>query len=112
METNNNTQLSIVDELTSRLGDIKDSMKKEGVTTTAFNQLSLVAKSIQAKIDELLAKGGVLTQSDINDGYIVLQNAKREELENLSKKSNRRTLAYVIIGVVVLSTLFIITKKK
>jgi hypothetical protein len=112
MGTNNNTQLSIVDELTSKLTDIKDSMKKEGVTTTAFNQLSLSAKSIQAKIDELLAKGGVLTQSDINDGYIVLQNAKREELENLSKKANRRTLAYVIIGVVVLSTLFIITKKK
>lgn len=112
METNNNTQLSIVDELTSKLTDIKDSMKKEGVTTTAFNQLSLSAKSIQAKIDELLSKGGILTQSDINDGYIVLQNAKRSELENESKKANRKTLAYVMIGVVLITTLFIITKKK
>jgi hypothetical protein len=112
MEINKNPQLSIVDELTSKLTDIKDSMKREGVTTTAFNQLSISAKSIQAKIDDLLAKSGIISQSDVNDAYIVLQDAKRNELQQMSSQANKRTLKYIVVGVLVLTTLFIITKRK
>jgi ABC-type antimicrobial peptide transport system permease subunit len=112
METTTNNQLSIVDELKNKLGDIKDKIKEGGLSNTVFSELTSNAKLLQDKIDTLLNKVGALTQSDINDAYLVLQKAKRSELEALKNKDMKRINVYAIVGVALLIAVFLYKKNK
>ena len=90
-EITTNTQLSIVDELKNKLGDIKDKMKVGGVSGVIFEELSSSAKSLQDKLNNLLSKQGFFTQSEVNDAYSTLQDIKRKELELESNKAKKKT---------------------
>lgn len=105
-------QLSIVDQLKGVLTDIKDKINKGGVTTTVFGELSNNAKVIQDKLNEILQKKGVLTQSDINDAYVVLQEQQKKLLEQQSKKESSRLATYFVIGVLLIGGIYIYTKRK
>jgi hypothetical protein len=111
-ELSTNTQPSVIDEITSKLTDIKDKIKQSGITTTMFNELSSNAKILQGKLDELLQKKGLYTQSDINDAYDVLQEFKRKEMERESRKSINRAITYILIVGVVVGGLYLLSKRK
>jgi len=111
MPNQTNTQLSIIDELKLRLTDLKDSLKGN-VTQSIFSELSASAKSIQDKINELLAKEGFLTQSDINDAYTVLQNTKRNELKKQSTIDAIRIGAYIFVGIAIFVAFYMYNKKR
>ncbi len=112
MTNSTNTQLTIVDELRSQLTSVKDRIKEEGVSKVVFDELTSSAKLLQNKLDELLSKKGILTQSDINDAYEVIKKAKRDELDNINKKVKKKTLIYLGLGIVVVSLLVMYSKKK
>jgi hypothetical protein len=112
MTNSTNTQLSIVDELRSQLTSVKDRIKEEGVSKVVFDELTSSAKLLQNKLDELLAKGGVITQSDINDAYDVIKQAKRKELDNIDKKVRKKTIVYIGLGVLAIALLVMYGKKK
>ena len=112
MEETTNNQLSIVDELKNKLGDIKDKIKGGGLSNAVFSELTNNAKLLQDKIDTLLNKYGALTQSDINDAYIVLQKSKRSELEALNKKEMKNINVYVIVGIALLVGVYLYKKNK
>ena len=112
METTTNNQLSIVDELKNKLGDIKDKIKEGGLSNAVFTELTNNAKLLQDKIDTLVNKYGSLTQSDINDAYLVLQQAKRSELEALKNKDMKRIKFYAIVGIALLIGVYLYNKKK
>jgi hypothetical protein len=112
MEKTTNNQLSIVDELKNKLGDIKDKIKSGGLSNTVFSELTNNAKLLQDKIDSLLNKVGALTQSDINDAYLVLQKAKRSELEALKNKDMKRINVYAIVGIALLIGVYLYKKNK
>ena len=103
MPTNNQnsmvSQLEIVDKLKTELNTIKDKIKLGGLSNVAFDTLSQDAKKLQDKIDDILSKKGVLTQSDINDAYSTMQSVKRGELEDMSNKSKRKFYIYLGLGV-------------
>jgi uncharacterized protein YjbJ (UPF0337 family) len=111
VQTSTDQNLSIIDRLKSELGKIKDTIKDGKVTNETFEQLTGTAKILQGKLNELLGKKGVLTQSDVNDAYAVLEETKKRELEQLSKKSKRRTLLYVGLGLVGVSLIVMALKK-
>jgi len=104
-------QNSVVDQLVAQITDIKDRIKTKGLSQTAFEELTTSAKTLQTKLDELLSKKGLLTQSDINDAYALIQDEKRKELEAMNKKAMRKTLAYIGIGILVVGTLVYLRKK-
>jgi hypothetical protein len=112
METTTNNQLSIVDELKSKLGDIKDKIKQGGLSNTVFSELTTNAKLLQDKLDMLLNKFGAITQSDVNDAYLVLQQTKRSELEALKNKEMKRVGVYAIVGIALLVGFYLYKKKK
>jgi len=112
MELSTNNQPSIIDDITSKLTDIKDKIKASGITTTAFNELTNNAKLLQSKLDELLQKKGLYSQSDINDAYSVLQDYKRKELEMENKKSMNRTIVYAVVIGLAIFGLYRYAKKK
>jgi hypothetical protein len=60
----------------------------------------------------LLNKVGALTQSDINDAYLVLQKAKRSELEALKNKDMKRINVYAIVGIALLIGVYLYKKNK
>ncbi len=111
-QTTTNNQLSIVDELKNKLGDIKDRIKSGGLSNTVFVELTTNAKLLQEKLDSLLNKYGAITQSEINDAYIVLQNAKRSELQSLSKKDSNRFGVYLVVGIALLVGVYLYKKNK
>lgn len=112
METTTNNQLSIVDELKNKLGDIKDRIKQGGLSNTLFVELTNNAKLLQDKLDLLLNKFGAVTQSDVNDAYLVLQQAKRSELEALKNKDMQRISVYAVIGIALLVGVYLYKKNK
>jgi acetate kinase len=103
---------SIVEQLMSKLTDIKDKLKGGNIDAFVFENLSRNAKLIQDKVNDLLKKRGLYTQSDINDAYETLQSVERSELEKESKKAMKRLIIYSGIGVALVVGLIIILKKK
>jgi hypothetical protein len=112
MEIATNNQLTIVDELKNKIGDIKDRIKGEGVSNVVFNELTTQAKFLQDKLDGMLKKGGLFTQSDVNDAYEALRQVKRSELEIESKRAFKRLYIYVGVALLVGAGLFMYLKKK
>jgi len=104
-------ELSVIDELKSKLTEVKDKLKNEKVTSVVFNELSTNAKLLQKKLDELLGKKGLISQSDVNDAYTTLQEYKRREMEILSKKSQKTLLIYGVLGVLGIVVLVRLLKK-
>jgi len=93
-----NTQLSIVDELKSKLTDIKDKLKQSDSSSNSFDVLTNSAKMLQDKIDFFLKNKGLYTQSDINDAYSTMQEVKRNQLALDSKKAKRRAILYSVLA--------------
>jgi hypothetical protein len=103
---------SIIEQLMSKLTDIKDKLKGGNIDGVIFESLSKNAKLIQDKINDLIKKKGFYTQSDINDAYETLQSVERSELQKESKKAMKRLIIYGGIGVALIVGLIIILKKK
>jgi hypothetical protein len=108
----NETKPTIIEDLVSKLTDIKDKIKGGSIDALVFEKLSQNAKTIQDKLNELLGKKGFYTQSEINDAYATLQEIQRKELEAESKKAMKRLAIYSGIGVVVIVGLYLILKRK
>lgn len=109
MAESTNSQLSIVDKLKSKLSDIKDRLKEGNLTTSVFNDLSGSAKEIQDKLNEILAKNGVLTTGDIEDAYKLLQDKERNFLKNKMKSNTIKI--YVVLGLLIIGGGFYWYKK-
>ena len=103
---------SIVEQLLTKLTDIKDKLKSGKIDALVFENLSKNAKLIQDKVNDLVKKKGFYTQSDINDAYETLQSVERSELEKESKKSTKRLMIYSGIGVALIVGVYLILKKK
>jgi hypothetical protein len=109
MAESTNNQLSIVDKLKSKLSDLKDRIKEGNLTTSVFNELSGSAKEIQDKLNDILAKNGVLTSADIEDAYKLLQDKERSIFE---KKIRANTVKlYIVLSVVIIGGAFYFYKK-
>jgi hypothetical protein len=97
--------LTIVDEIRGKLTQVKDRLKNEDLSSVAFTEISANAKILQSKLDELLQKKGIYSQSDIDDAYKTLQEFKRNELATYSRKAKRN--AIIIGGLFVLGIVLI-----
>lgn len=104
--------LSVVNDIKSLLTEAKDKLKNEKLSSVVFTQVSNNAKILQNKLDELLNKKGLYTQSDINDAYITIQDYKRKQMELMSKSSKKRMIVYGAIGVLVIAILIKVLNKK
>ena len=106
------TQPSIIDELRAKLSDIKDKLKESNLTSVAFDELTSNAKLLQDKLNDLFQKKGFYTQSDLNDAYEVLKQAKRKELELMNKKANKTLIIYLSIFLGIGIGAYYLLKKK
>lgn len=112
MEKATNTQLSVIDELKMQINEIKDRIKQGELTDDVFSTLTVGAKVLQSKLDNLLRKGGVYTQSDVNDAYATMQEIKRKNLEIESLKSKYRLYIYLGVALALGVGIYIYVKNK
>jgi len=112
MEKATNTQLSVVDELKMQINEIKDRIKQGEFTDDVFSTLTVGAKVLQGKLDNLLRKGGIYTQSDVNDAYATMQEIKRKNLEIESLKSKYRLYIYLGVALALGVGIYIYVKNK
>ena len=102
---------SVVAEIQKKITDIKERIKEEGVSSAVFGELSNYAKTLQDKLDELLSKGGLLTQSDVNDAYKTLQDVQREELARMQRKSQGKLIRIFLVFSLVVIGAYALTKR-
>jgi hypothetical protein len=107
-----NTQLSIVDQLKNEINNIKDKIKGADISSAVFDTLGNSAKLLQGKLNDLLGKGGLYTQSDVNDAYLVLQEEKRKQLELESKKAKKKAYMYLGIGAFTIIGVILLLRQK
>jgi LPXTG-motif cell wall-anchored protein len=105
-------QLSIIDQLKAKLNELKDRIKGGNLAIDVYTEVASSAKLLQDKLNELLAKKGLLTQSDVNDAYSVIQDVKRSELESQSKKSSTKLLIYVGAAILIIGGVLLYKKRK
>ena len=105
-------QISVVDELKNELGRLKDKLKNSQIKQDVFDTVTASAKIIQNKLNELIGKAGGITQSDVDDAYETLKKTKQDEFDKIQKKSRRKILLYVGLGLVAGSLIYILAKKK
>ena len=112
MENATNTQLSIIDQLKGQINVIKDKIKSGELSTEVFDTLSSGAKLLQSKLDSLLQKGGLYTQSDVNDAYASMQEVQRKTLELEALKSKYRIYVYMGVALLIGVGIYLYAKKK
>jgi hypothetical protein len=112
MADTTNTQLSVVDELKLQINEIKDRIKQGELSNDVFSTLSVGAKVLQSKLDNLLNKKGLYTQSDVNDAYASMQEIKRKNLEIESIKSKYRLYIYLGVGLALGVGIYLYVKNK
>ena len=102
----------VLNQLRGRLNEIKDKIKQEGISNTLFDELTANAKQIQTKLDEALRKGGLLTQEDANEAFLILESQRKEELKKQYKKSTIRAAVIIVGTLLVVGGLFYYVKNK
>jgi hypothetical protein len=107
-----NSQLSVIDELKIQINDIKQKIKEGELSTDVFDTLSKGAKVLQNKLDTLLSKGGIYTQSDVNDAYATMQEVQKKTLELEALKSKYRLYIYVGVAFAIGLGIYLYVKKK
>jgi hypothetical protein len=103
----------IINELKNRLTEIKDKIKQGGLNNTVFDELTKNAKAIQSKLDDILRKGGLLSDKDKADAYKFLQEQEKQEMRKRYRKDLFKTVVKIaLIAGVFGGIIYYIKKKK
>lgn len=100
---------TIVTDIKSKLTDLKDKMKTEKLDSSVFTSISGYAKQLQDKLDALLQKKGIYTQSDLNDAQLLLSDIRRKEMELEGTRYANKSIMVgflAVLGIVALVIVF------
>lgn len=109
--TNTESQ-AVVKDLKLELEKVKNDISNRGITNVGLDFLNTKKDILQNKLNELLKKGGVITEEDYNDTYKIIRSKEENELKNLYKKANRRLVLFFGIAIATIVGIYLISKKK
>ena len=109
--TNTESQ-AVVKDLKLELEKVKNDIANRGITNVGLDFLNTKKDVLQNKLNELLKKGGVITEEDYNDTYKIIRSKEENELKNLYKKANRRLVLFFGIAIATIVGIYLISKKK
>lgn len=113
METLTTTEgQKVVQDLKLALDKVKSEIKSKGAVNVGVEFLEKKKDTLQEKLNDLLKKGGVITEEDYNDSYTLIRAKEEKELTDLYKKGNRRVLMVIGIAVLLSIGIYVITKRK
>lgn len=102
----------VLADLNKELEKLKTEIKNRGVLGGAVEVLQEKSDLIQKKLDELLKKGGLITEEDFNESYNLIRAKSQQELVDLRSKAQKNFYLYlggvIALGVVV----YLLIRKK
>ena len=66
---------------------------------------------LQAKLNSLLQKGGVVSAQDKSDTYELIRQAKEQSVADLYKKDKNRLVISIVIGAIAIYGIYYAIKK-
>lgn len=99
----------VVGDLKTELQKIRESIKNEGALSVISDELKKRESNIQSKINDILKRGGIITEEDYNEAYNLIRSKSQKELIELNKKRKTRMLVFGILLVGVVA--YFVTKK-
>lgn len=102
----------VLSDLNKELERLKAEIKNRGVFGGALEVLQDKSILIQKKLNELLKKGGLITEEDFNDSYNLIRAKSQQELLDLKNKASRNFYLYlggfIALGIIV----YLLIRKK
>lgn len=86
---------SVLSDLNKELDKLGNEIKNRKVFGGVVGVLEEKSSLIQSKLNELLKKGGLITEEDFNDSYNLIRAESKQELLDLKKKAGRNLRLYV-----------------
>lgn len=103
---------SMFDEIKKEITRINNLIKEKKVGGATIELLDEKKTLLQKQLDNLLKKGGVITEDDFNESYNLIRAKEEKELLDLKSKQSRRLITWGIIGVALVVTYIVLLKKK
>lgn len=103
---------SVVKDLKAELEKVKNDIKNRGAVQVGVEFLETKKDLLQSKLDDLLKKGGVITEEDYNDTYAIIRSKEEKELKDLYKKANKRVFIYIGVAVLAYVGIYLLIKNK
>ena len=105
------------EQLAELLNQAKELAKQTKSSSTNIgdsikNKLYESSSKIQSLLNTVLAKGGVVTESEFDALDEQVRLAKKQLLESKSKQTNTKIAIYAAIGIAVFGTLWFLTKRQ
>lgn len=85
----------VLADLNKELEKIKAEIKNRGVFGGTLEVLQQKGDLIQKKLDDLLKKGGLITEEDFNDAYNLIRANSERELVELQRKASKNLYLYI-----------------
>ena len=103
---------AVVKDLKLELEKVKKDIESRGIGNVSIDFLNTKKDFLQSKLNELLKKGGVITEEDYNDTYKIIRSKEEKELKNLYKKANRRVVIFFGLAIATIVGIYLLSKKK
>ena len=103
---------AVVKYLKLELEKVKKDIESRGIGNVSIDFLNTKKDFLQSKLNELLKKGGVITEEDYNDTYKIIRSKEENELKNLYKKANRRVVIFFGLAIATIVGIYLLSKKK
>ena len=103
---------AVVKDLKLELEKVKKDIQSRGIGNVSIDFLNTKKDFLQSKLNELLKKGGVITEEDYNDTYKIIRSKEENELKNLYKKANRRVVIFFGLAIATIVGIYLLSKKK
>jgi len=99
----------VVGDLKTELQKIRENLKREGALSVISDELKKRETSLQSKINDILKKGGIITEEDYNEAYNLIRSKNQKEMIDLNQKRKTRMLVFGIL--VIGAVAYLLTKK-
>lgn len=97
-------------DLKNEIENVRNQIKSKGVLGGALDALQSKQNVLQDYLNDLLKKGGLITEEDYNKAYSLMKVEKKAELDTLQKKGNQRIM--IVGGLVILAVVGYFIYKK
>lgn len=101
---------NVMSNLKDELRNIRSSIKSEGIFSTSLDFLKSKEKLIQDKLNDIMKKGGVVTEDDYNDTFNLIRAKSEKEILNLKKRAVTDLYVFVGIAIAVGVTIYLLLK--
>ena len=101
----------VLDDIKKEIKRLDALIKEKKIVGATVEVLDEKKDLLQKQIDNILKKGGIITEEDYNKSYNLIRGQEEKELLDLSKKAKRRLVMFALIGVGIIATYYLLSKK-